>query len=1184
MNTVMQLKDGARRTGHWGLKLPLISALFVIYSLLPAYAATTLTIPQTPLIMASPTHPQVLILITNSQSMDGTLSGAIMTGSGSLATRLSSLNNSSSPLKYTVPSGFTPPLQAADGLGQAPYTVLSGGKYYDNGPSRLNMAKAGVAAILQQYMASTDFALAVYSTSGASVYNTWVAYMSPTSSNFSFTSTQIAGNRYVNNPCYNYSSASTTVSSNCSGMTTLYNATTLGSSQYMQIGSSSDDANINDVLYARSAFAGTFVTYSGPSPASPYPPNFSLANYNSGGITLGYSKSAPSIGAFSTGPTNAGYVPFSPQVMYSRRGFGYYGSQSASAGTIIVPMTTAGTVPTVTSVANAINIFTPYLAPESNSTATTEIKSIAVQAPIAGLLKQANTYLNPLGTTSGNGCPQKKYVILISDGLPTQDLSGKFWPPLGTASATGYSVTATFNADGSLNTTNVQAVTDTISSITTLKNNGILTYVIGMGAGVDPSLNPQAAATLTAMAVAGGTQNYYPATSPSALVASLDTILVAIQNGSYSASAAAVSSTRLQGNTAEYQANFISNDLPYQDWTGDLKAIRLDPITGIPTTTVLWSAQSLLDSLVSGTGWSTARKIATWNPSSGTGVPFQWANISTTQQAQLQPSDTLGQNRLQYLRGNTALEKRNGGTLRNRSHILGDLIDSQVTYVGGPDDAFPSSSYTTFVSNNKNRAPMLYVGGNDGMLHAFNAATGAEAFAFIPNAVFSNLISLSSTVYNQSHLFFVNGSPQSGDVQFSDSSWHTILVGGENQGGNSIFSLDVTNPSSLSTETALSSSVLWEFTDGDMGLSYSQPQIAQIGLATATPLTSAVFFGNGYNSPTNKSVLYALNPQTGAVIKKIDLCAAVPTACNATLAQGLSSVAVANKDGLQGQPISNVYAGDLQGNLWSIDVSNADPNSWSVRLLFQARDSTGAIQPITTTPLVSFNPNYPRKQGLFVLFGTGRLLISNDLVDTQTQSVYGVWDKPATTGTYVRSNLQQQTLSKVNKATSGLSLDVLTATANTVDWSTQFGWYTDLPVAGQRIVTNPDLVNGAFIATLNTPPLSACGTTFSSMLLELNYMNGGAFTSAQIDVNGDGAFNSADQYNGKYIVGISLANSYATAPVILGPNRNNNIVILITQSTASTGSSGGSNTVVGNQSTILNPNTAPRKTGWWEIR
>lgn len=1143
-----------------------VNSIFSIFGSVLLYsqviaATPSLVIPQFPLILATPLHPQVLIAMGNSQSMDGNLSGAIMTGSGALALALSSLSNSSSPTYYTVPSGFTPPVQAANGLGQAPYTVTQSGNLVDNSPSRLNTAKGAVKAIINTYMQSTDFALEVYSTSGTAVYNTWVYYMSPPGSNFIFTNDNSnAANRYVNNPCYNYLSASATILTNCTALATAYGAGVVLNNPYMQIGASSDDPNINDVLYAGGQ-PGVYLTYSGPTPATPFPPNFSLANYNNGGVTIGYSKSLPNIGGFSTSPTNAGYVPFSSQVIYSRRGFGFYGSQSATTGNVIVPMTTAGTTPTTTSVTNAINVFSPYLNPETNSSASTEIKAIAVQAPAAGLLNRANSYLAPLASTSGNGCPQKKYVIYISDGLPTQDLNGKFWPPLGSASAAGYGVTATFNGDGSLNTTNCQALTDAVNAIKTLKTNNILTYVIGLGAGVSPALNPQAAATLTAMAVVGGTLNYYPATDPQTLANQLNAILVAIQNGSFSTSAASISSTRLTGTTVEYQASFVSNDVPYQDWTGDLAAIVLDPITGVPSSTTLWKAKPLLDTLAAGTGWSSNRHIATWNPVSNTGVPFLWANLSTGQQAQLQPSDAQGSNRLDYLRGSVALEQRNGGEFRNRSAILGDIMDSQVLYVGTPQGSYLSTSYINFAKAQTSRQAYIYVGGNDGLLHAFNASTGVEAFAFVPNGVFQNLINLTLPLYNQSHLYYVNGSPVSGDVQFSDSSWHTIVISGENGGGNSVFALDVTNPASVaSSDATVAQAVLWEFTDADMGLSYSTPQVAQIGLANAVPSKFAVFFGNGYNSTSNSAVFYAIDPQTGALIKKIDLCTAVPGACNASLPQGLSSVAIGQFDGIQGVPSSVVYAGDLQGNLWAMDIGNTDPSLWTARLLFQS----GTAQPITTPPVVTLHPNYPRNQGLFVMFGTGQLLTQNDLQDTQTQAIYGVWDKPLSSTTFTRLNLQQQTLTLVSAASSGLSVPILTSSSTAINWNSQVGWYNNLPVAGQRVVTVPDIFNGAFVTTINTPPSATCAASFSSMLLELNFNTGGANSQVLLDVYGNLTLSAN-------VVGVGLGNTFTNSPVILGPNKSDNMVILTTHSD-------------GTQSTTLNPNTSPRKIGWWQLQ
>lgn len=1148
------------------LKIPLLSVLCLCSS---AYALPTLTIPQIPLIMASPVHSQILIAIGNSQSMDGDLSGAIMTGSGALASALSSLNNSSSPVNYTVPANFTPPIQAANSSGLAPYTVNKSGTLLDNSASRLNVAKAGVHAIIATYMQSSDFALEVYSTSSAATYNTWVYYMSPPNSNFTFTNTPVSGNTYVTNPCYNYSSASSTIKSNCSSIASYFGGTTVSANAYMQIGATSDVPSINDVLYAASSFPGIFLTYSGPSPATPYPPNFSISSYNTGSVRINYSQSQPNIGNFGTSPTNAGYVPYSKQVIYSQRGFGYDGSQSATTGTVLVPMTSAGNSPTASTLNTAIAAFTPYLQPETNSSSTREIKAIATQSPIAGLLSTAKTYLSSLATTSGS-CPQKKYAILISDGLPTEDLNGHSWPPLGSAAAAGYGINATFNTDGSLNSTNCQALTDTINTITALQKQGTPTYIIGLGAGVNPTHNSQATATLTAMAVAGGTANYYPATDVTSLVNDLNSIMISIQNGSYITSAAAVSSTQLSNNSLEYEASFISNDTPYQDWTGNLLAMPLNPITGTPTGAISWSARSLLDTLVIGTGWSTNRYLATWNPTTATGVPFAWTNISTTQQTQLQPTDTLGQQRLQYLRGSTALEIQNGGTFRNRSHILGDIIDSQVIYIGPPSSPYTNSSYSSFAQTQASRPPMLYVGANDGILHAFNASTGNEVFGFIPNAVFGNLANLSSPLYNLSHLYFVDGSPQSADVQFANNSWHTLLVGGENAGGKSIYALDITNPNSNSSEINLAQNVLWEFTDSDMGLSYSQPQIAQIGLSNANPATFAVFFGNGYNNPNNNSVLYAVNPQTGALISKINLCSSLPSACSSTMPQGLSSVAIANQDGLQGQPITNVYAGDLQGNLWSVNVTDVNPSNWTVRLLFQATDSSGNPQPITTPPVVTLNPSYPRVPGLFVMFGTGQLLQTSDLITTQTQTIYGVLDVPQSNVTYTRTNLQQQTLNTVSTTTSGLSTPILTASSTPLNWHSQYGWYDDLVVPGQRVVTNPTINNGAFISTLNTPPLNACSGSFTSMLLELNFLTGGAFPNQQMGgVNANGTLNN--DYSYPNLVGVQLSNSFANAATLLGPNQGNNIVLLITQSN-------------GSQSAILNPNSTPRKIGWWQLQ
>ena len=124
---------------------------------LPVSAAPPPSVPisQVPLTVVIPAHPQIVLALGNSQSMDGDLSGAIYTGSGGLGS-YPELANSASPVNYTIPGGFTPPVNPGS-AGMAPYTVVSGGLQTDNSASRLNVAKAGITSILSNYIADARF-------------------------------------------------------------------------------------------------------------------------------------------------------------------------------------------------------------------------------------------------------------------------------------------------------------------------------------------------------------------------------------------------------------------------------------------------------------------------------------------------------------------------------------------------------------------------------------------------------------------------------------------------------------------------------------------------------------------------------------------------------------------------------------------------------------------------------------------------------------------------------------------------------------------------------------------------------------------------------------------------------------------------------------------------------------------
>jgi type IV pilus assembly protein PilY1 len=1039
-------------------------------------------IAQVPLALAVPQHPQVLFAVGNSESMDGNLSGAIMAGSGALASDSTSLNGSSSPLQFSIPPGFVPPLDAGSD-GQAPYTVTNGSTLRDNSPSRLNVAKIGIATLIQSFAAQADFALMDYKTASLNSYSTWVYYIS-SPDGFTFVDSVPTSGRTVVNPCYHYSSASTNVAANCAAIATLYGVGAVENNALLAIAASSDDAAINDVLYASSPLPAVFVADTGPLPPSPYPPNYQLTDYNVGRIVEAYTRTTPLVfggAAWSTGPTNAGYVPASPQVMYVQRGFGYGATLNPTDGNVVTSMTSAGQPPTAASVATAVAQFSAPLAPETNSSSSTEIKALGGQSALPGLLTGAKNYLTSLTSTNAR-CPAAQYIVLLTDGLPTEDIRGLSWPPLGTVAADGYGVSATFDADGSLASTNDQALTDTISSLTALNSAGIKTYIVGLGAGVNPQLNPTAAATLKAMAIAGGTLDYFPATSPDALVQDLNAILTKIVTGSASSSGGAVNSTGLNTGSVIYQGVYTASDTPFYDWTGDVRAFVIDPSTGHINTDparAVWRASARIDaSFKDIASSSNARHVVSWNPAAangnGAGIAFNWNTLSADQQTALQPGDTSGAARVSYVRGDTSGEQRNGGRFRNRSHLLGDIVDSSTLYVGAPQGPYPDSSYIAFEKANAQREPRLYVGANDGMLHALDPANGDEVFAFVPNAVVPNLLRLTDPYYNNAHHFFVDGSPQAADVLFNDDSWHTILLGTEAAGGKSVFALDVTTPENASaTESSIARKVLWEFTDNDMGLTFSTPAVARVKSASRF----AVFVGNGYNSDSETPILFALDPQTGGLIRKIDLCAAVRSACETHAANGLASPTAGNANGILGAAVDEVVAGDLQGNLWAIDVSDANPAQWAVRVLFQARDSFGHPQPITTAASLSLNPNYPIEAGLMAFFGTGQLLGTSDFIDRQTQSFYGVWDNGSAT-TRLRGDLEAQVIT--TQTSNGVV--VRTVTSHPIVWSNQFGFFLDLPQSGERVTTDSRLDNGGIVFTTNTPAGDACSPSGLSFL------------------------------------------------------------------------------------------------------
>jgi type IV pilus assembly protein PilY1 len=696
--------------------------------------------------------PQVLIVLDNSQSMDGDLSGAIMTGSGTVTQD----NSSSSPIDYTVPAGFVAPVTGTT-TGNAAYTVNQNGEYLDNSASRLNVAKEAIMAVYNEWASDVQFGLMDYGVSGSpSVSTTWVYYMSGSVGfEFGSSATPPSGLQTVPNPCYQQTYTA------CNDIKSIYSGGVSYSDPYLYIQDTSDEPTINDVLYAGAGWPVNFVNYSGPHPSSPYPPNYSLTNYNNGTISESYSLGTDGTGGFSTSPTNAGYVPYSPQVWYSERGFGYYNNVT-NKGDLVIPIAVSASVQQT--------LFSQFLAPETNNSNTSEIKADAVNAPMAGTLASALSYLTGSGgfpSLPSTTCPAKKYVIFVTDGLPTYDQNGKNWPPIGSAAAAGYGVTATFNADGSLAATNDTALSETIQEISNLKAQGIDTYVIGLGAGVNPSLNPEAAAVLQAMAVAGGTSNYFPATTSADVANDMGIIVQAIvSSGSYVSPV--IDQTPSKSGNYAYYANFESVNQPLWgdgnifNFTLNSQGQLIGPSgPAVNANGIVITSDSYWDS-GNGAGGalqnksSDLRHVITSDINTSTGsvaiIPFSISNDTNLE-------TLLGLTSTNYTAvcPSSASESACADDIINfvldpgestNNWKLGAIYHSQPVFIGPPAYPYSSASYQAFKSQYATRSNVLVAGANDGMLHGFDAGiygsgpgstsntygygTGGEIFGYIP--------------------------------------------------------------------------------------------------------------------------------------------------------------------------------------------------------------------------------------------------------------------------------------------------------------------------------------------------------------------------------------------------------------------------------------------------------------------
>ncbi len=505
-----------------------------------------------------------------------------------------------------------------------------------------------------------------------------------------------------------------------------------------------------------------------------------------------------------------------------------------------------------------------------------------------------------------------------------------------------------------------------------------------------------------------------------------------LQNTADATSVAASASTNIRTDLQKFTAGYNP-----KKWSGYIKADKISTSGTLSPDWMDGGTQRDTGYKLDHRVYSTRVILAT-NDATNTGVPFEWetgtSKLSAAQKTLLNDGG-YGEKRVNYLRGERTYENSSGTPyFRIRDSVQGDIVNSSVWYVDKPVSNYPDSSYKSFAKTHTKRFGMVYVGGNDGMLHGFKAEDGEELIAYVPKAVVPELTKLSDPGYT--HQYYVDGSPFTGDVNVGSPDWRTLLVGTLGGGGKGYFILDVTNPgnstglpaSNFSTGNA-NSLVVMDRTihpstplppgsdDEDIGHIFAAPVMDDTNVFKSAQISKmndgrwAVVLGNGYNSKNERPVLLIQYLDGAKELKKIvatgkQTVTGVPAADVNVTGNGLSAPKPVDING-DGK-IDVVYAGDLKGNLWKFDLTSDTASDWSVATwnnsiatpcnqvtticqpMFTAIYINGKRQPISAPPIVK--PNDRGAGGMMVAFGTGVNVTDADRTSTDVQSVYSLLD------------------------------------------------------------------------------------------------------------------------------------------------------------------------------------------------
>ncbi|MDO5101908.1 MAG: PilC/PilY family type IV pilus protein [Lautropia sp.] len=475
-----------------------------------------------------------------------------------------------------------------------------------------------------------------------------------------------------------------------------------------------------------------------------------------------------------------------------------------------------------------------------------------------------------------------------------------------------------------------------------------------------------------------------------------------------------------------------------------------------------------------------------------------------------------------------------GKGFRKRNSMLGHIVHSTPVYVGAAIDrgyqhlpaelpagtASGAKAYRNYVRSKRahgGRPAQVFVGSNDGILHAFDASTGVETYGYVPRAVALEMAALSKP--GTKPRFMMDGPLVESDAWWDDS-WHNVLVGTTGAGPRAVFALDVTDTRAATGLNA--HAVMWEID------AQSHPELGHVLAAPEIGVmrdgTWVAIFGNGYESQSRRAQLFVVNLKTGRVITTIDT-----REGSAQKPNGLGGVRLI-RDG--NHVITGAYAGDLLGNLWKFDLASEKHGQWKVAFSGKPLFTTEGKRPITAAPATVSHP----AGGTMVLVGTGKLFEEGDNTSTALDSVYGLWDKERmgrdTTdrpvwlagGTTIgaRAVRKRRVKHVIHDGKDFATIDEKDKANATLNWRTDRGWQIDLDMIrqrGQRNIVSPSLVSGLVLFETMSPvvdqhkQVELCGASVNAPAFNLlvDPLSGRMTKKSLIDTNRDGVADAKDK-------------------------------------------------------------------------